>query len=108
MKRGPTVPPAGRRGPVGSRRGPWRPLGLPWEPQGVRILVVHGYGTVERPVKPSRGLSCHIGVLTETRRSPDFGRYGRTAPYEPCSFSHFGNKLCLALSQHQSEGGNQT
>ena len=27
MKRGPTVPPAGRRGPIGSRRCPRRPLG---------------------------------------------------------------------------------
>ena len=47
MKRGPTVPPAGRRGPVESRQGPWRPVGLPEGPWGVRILVVHRYGTVE-------------------------------------------------------------
>ena len=73
MKQAPTVPPAGRRGPVGSRRGSQRPLGLQQGPQGVRILVVHGYGTVERPVRPRRGLSHQIRVLTETRRNPDFG-----------------------------------
>ena len=83
MKWGPTVPPAGRRGPVESRRRSRRPLGLPEGPWGVRILVVHGYGTVERPVKPRPGLSCQNGVPTETRRKRDFGRYGSTAPDEP-------------------------
>ena len=47
MKRGTTVTPAGRRGPIESRRGSRRPVGLPQEPWGVRILVVHRYGTVE-------------------------------------------------------------
>ena len=82
MKQGPTAPPAGRHGPSASRRGPRRPLRLPWTPQGVCILVVHGYGAVERPVEPQRGLSCQIGVLTGTRRNPDFSRYGPMAPDE--------------------------
>ena len=61
--------------PLGPRRvptGPRGPVVLPWGPWVVRILVVHGYGTVERSVEPRRGLSCQIGVLTETRWNPDF------------------------------------
>ena len=83
MKRGPPVPPAGRRGPVGSRRGSRRPVGLPQGPWRVRILVVHRYRTAEQPVEACQGLSCQNGVPTEIRRTPDFGRYGPAAPDEP-------------------------
>ena len=71
MKRGPTVPPAGRRG-----GGPWGYLRGHW---GVRILVVHGYGTVERPVRPRQSLSYQIGASME----PRFRRYGPMGPNEP-------------------------
>ena len=50
MKRGPTVPPAVRQGPVGSQRGPGGPVGTPRGPVWVRISIVHQYGTVERSV----------------------------------------------------------
>ena len=52
VKRGPTVPPAVRRGSVGSRRASGGPVGTPWRAQGVRTSIVHRYGTVERPVEP--------------------------------------------------------
>ena len=81
MKWGPTLPQAGRRGPSGP--GGASAPGSGVEALGVRILVVHGYGTVERSVEPRRGLSCQIGVPTEIQRKPDFGRYGPTAPDDP-------------------------
>ena len=58
MKRGPTVPPGVRRGPVGSRRGPGGPVGTPEGPVWVRTSIVHRYGTVERPVEPRRVTTC--------------------------------------------------
>ena len=57
MKRGPTVPPAVRRGSVGSRWAPRGPVGTPEGPVWVRTSIVHQYGTVERPVEPCRVLS---------------------------------------------------
>ena len=80
-KRGPTVPPAVRPGPVGSRQGPGGPVGTPWHAQGVRTSIVHRYGTVERPVEPRRVPSCQIRVPTETRPNPiwpDGTRQGST------------------------------
>ena len=65
MKRGPTVPPAVRRGPVGSRRAPEGPVGTPECPVWVRTSIVHQYGTVERSVEPHRVLSCQNRVPTE-------------------------------------------
>ena len=53
MKRGPTVPPAVRRGPVGSRRGPGGPVGPPEGPVWVRTSIVHQYGTIRDPDVPS-------------------------------------------------------
>ena len=70
MKRGPTVPPAVRRGPVGTRRASGGPAGTPWRAQGVRTSIVHRYGTVERSVEPRRVPSCQNRVPTETRRNP--------------------------------------
>ena len=70
MKRGPTVPPAVRRGSVGSRRVPGGPVGTPEGPVWVRTSIVHRYGTVERSVDPPRVPSCQDRVPTETRRNP--------------------------------------
>ena len=70
MKRGPTVPPAVRRGPVGSRRASRRPMGTPEGPVWVRISIVHRYGTVERSVETCRVPSCQNMVPTEACRNP--------------------------------------
>ena len=45
-------------------------MGTPWRAQGVRISIVHRYGTVERSVEPPRVPSCQNRVPTETRRNP--------------------------------------
>ena len=70
MNRGPTVPPAVRRGSVGSRLGTGGPVGTPEGPVWVRTSIVHQYGTVERSVDPPRVLSCQNRVPSETRRNP--------------------------------------
>ena len=70
MKRGPTVPPGVRWGPVGSQRGAGGPVGTPQGPVWVRTSIVHQYRTVERSVEPRRVLSCQIKVPTETLRNP--------------------------------------
>ena len=41
IKRGPTVPPAVRREPVGSRRASGGPVGTPWRAQGVLLDCLH-------------------------------------------------------------------
>ena len=51
MKVSRTEPLAARRAAVGARRGPGGPVGTPWRAQGVRISIVHQYGTVEQPVE---------------------------------------------------------
>ena len=72
MKRGPTVPPTVRQGPVGSRQGPRGLVGTPEGPGPVwvRTSIVHQYGAVERSVEPRRIVLCQIRVPTETRRNP--------------------------------------
>ena len=70
MKRGPTVPPAVRRGSVGSRWGPRGLVGTPWRAQGVRTSIVHRFGPVERSVEPRRVPSGQNRVPTETCRNP--------------------------------------
>ena len=80
MKRGPTVPPVVRRGPVGSRRGPRGPVATPEGSVWVRTSIVHRYVTVARsveprldrtgPVVPSQGSDGNPSEPDMTRQAP--------------------------------------
>ena len=94
MKRGPTVPPAGRRGPVGSQRSPRRPVGLPWGPWGVRILVMHRIGVPsgcrqnpvlarQAPTSFHRSLDCPVLVHDLDTDSPVVLRWPHGLPKAP-------------------------
>ena len=70
---GPTVPLAGRRGPVRSRRGSWQPLGCRWGPGGPYLsrtpiqdsrVILQG---LMGPVVPNQGSN---GNPTEPRLWP--------------------------------------
>ena len=78
MKRGPTVPPAVRWGPVGSRRAPGEPVGPLEGAVWVCTSIVHRYGAVERWVGPRWVPSCQFRIPTETHR--DAMRPERTPP----------------------------
>ena len=73
MKRGPTVPPAVRRGPVGSRRGPGGPVGTPWGP----VWVLHQLCTNMGQSSDPSSLVGSRRAQTGFRRKPVGTRYGR-------------------------------
>ena len=58
MKRGPMVPPAVRRGPVGSRRGPGEPVGRRGVPRGSKHESCTNTGQSSDPSDDYKPPSC--------------------------------------------------
>ena len=63
MKRGPTVPPAVRRGPVGSRRGPESPWGRRGMPRGSVHKLCTDTGQSSDPSSPVGSCRAKTEVL---------------------------------------------
>ena len=80
MKRGPTVPPAVRRGPVGSRRGTGGPVGPPEGPVWVRTS--QSCTNTGQSSDLSTPLGSHR-AKTVFRRKPVGTRYDPTGPDGP-------------------------
>ena len=78
MKRGPTVPPAVRRGPVGSRRAPEGPWGRGRVPYGSVHQSCTDTGQLSDPSTPLGSSRAKTGF----RRKPVRTRYGPTGPDE--------------------------